>query len=111
MIKDDYKFIVKHMDRASSLQLFYQHVWEPNKRSTNLFDEKFILLSGVSGLFLEESLTSRVFRIRNYATKQVLYLPYAHEGTKTMSLFLIHPLVRVKWHVFIGKRRVTLDVK
>lgn len=73
------------MDRASSLKLSYQHVWEPNKRSPTRYDEKFIYLSDVAGLFLEESLTSRVFRIRNYATQQVLYLPDAHEGTKTMS--------------------------
>ncbi|XP_062014593.1 putative F-box protein At1g50870 [Rosa rugosa] len=81
----DYNFIAKHMVRARPLQLSYQKEWEPNKYNTILYDENFKHISGVAGLLLEESLTSRVFRIRNFATHQVLYLPDAHEKTRSVG--------------------------
>ncbi|KAM5587179.1 putative F-box protein [Rosa sericea] len=82
----DYNFIAKHMVRASPLQLSYKKEWEPNKLiNTILYEANFKHISGVAGLFLEESLTSRVFRIRNFATHQVLYLPDANGKTSAVG--------------------------
>ncbi|XP_040362267.1 uncharacterized protein LOC121049380 isoform X2 [Rosa chinensis] len=58
------------MVRARPLQLSYKKEWDPYKYDTVLYDENFKHISDVAGLLLEESLTSRVFRIRNFATHQ-----------------------------------------
>ncbi|KAM5587142.1 hypothetical protein ABKV19_005872 [Rosa sericea] len=81
----DYKFIAKHMLRARPLQLSCQRMWEHNKTITFLYDENVKRVTEVAGLFLEESHTTRVFRIRNFATHQVLYLPYAGNATTAMG--------------------------
>ncbi|PRQ30001.1 hypothetical protein RchiOBHm_Chr5g0019881 [Rosa chinensis] len=74
------------MVRASPLQLSHKKEWQPNKLIwTILSGANFKLISGVAGLLLEESLTSRVSRIRNFATHQVLYLPDAHGETSTVG--------------------------
>ncbi|PRQ44415.1 putative F-box domain-containing protein [Rosa chinensis] len=67
----DYNFILKNMDRTSTMLLFY-----PCKSH----DENFEFVSSCAGLCMEKSASesasnSTVFRIRNPATHQVLYLP------------------------------------
>ncbi|XP_040371942.1 putative F-box protein At1g46840 [Rosa chinensis] len=74
LIQDD-KFVLKHMDRSRPTDQFYRTA-----------DEKFKFISTYGGLCLERSLSnSRVFRIRNPAAQQVLYLPDGPEYTNTMD--------------------------
>ena len=86
----DYKFIEKHMLRARRLQLSCQLEWELNNNNKGGFlrryVENFNCVTCVAGLFLERSRTStHVFRIRNFATHQVLYLPDAHNVMQIMG--------------------------
>ncbi|KAH0987234.1 hypothetical protein GBA52_014411 [Prunus armeniaca] len=89
-IVHDRKFIAKHKERTCLLRLRYVYKHEANKL-TVILDKSFGMEAFCAGLVLEKSLTnSQVFRIRNPATHQVLYLPNAHEGTRNMD-FALNP--------------------
>lgn len=73
----DYKFVLKHMERTSPMLLLY-----PCKSN----DANFEFVSSSAGLCMEKSVSnSRVFRIRNPATHQVLYLPDVPPYTTTVD--------------------------
>lgn len=83
LLTQDHQFIAKHSDRASPLLL--QCMISPGQI---LYDENFKFLYRLfGGLLVEMSLkNSGVYRIRNPATHQVLYLPDAHEGTDQIDI-------------------------
>ncbi|KAL6141385.1 hypothetical protein ACLB2K_059673 [Fragaria x ananassa] len=92
------------MARARSHQLSCQRIVEPTASpskqvTTLLYAENFRCVASGAGLFMEESLTTGVFRIRNFATGQVLYLPDAHDSTGGVHVgfaFDFHP-TDVEW--------------
>ncbi|KAI5333806.1 hypothetical protein L3X38_023938 [Prunus dulcis] len=103
LIVHDRKFIAKHMERTCLLRLRYVCKHEANKL-TVIFDKSFGMAAFCAGLVLEKSLTnSQVFRIRNPATHQVLYLPNAHEGTRNMDFALNPSTHECKLVCFYGK--------
>lgn len=78
-----YGFILKHFDRSS-----------PTDHLSHTDSKNFKFISTDGGLFMERSLSnSRVFRIRNPAAQQVLYLPDAPDNTSTMD-FAFNPSTR-----------------
>ncbi|CAB4278016.1 unnamed protein product [Prunus armeniaca] len=102
-IVHDRKFIAKHKERTCLLRLRYVYKHEANKL-TVILDKSFGMEAFCAGLVLEKSLTnSQVFRIRNPATHQVLYLPNAHEGTRNVDFALNPSTHECKVVCFYGK--------
>ncbi|PRQ28574.1 putative F-box domain-containing protein [Rosa chinensis] len=75
LIKEDRKFITKYMDRATPLQLTHLHKCGD-----------FYKVDYGYGLYLEKS-DDFGCRIRNPATQQVLYLPYADEDIVLLRFY------------------------
>ncbi|KAM1562230.1 hypothetical protein ACFX1Z_005262 [Malus domestica] len=85
LLLQDYRFIAKHSNRTCCILSPYYHCEWENKSIVTVSDKKFELKGYCSGLSLEKSTTSQVCRIRNPATRKVLYLPDAHdEGSKEL---------------------------
>lgn len=65
-------------------------MWETNSKAANtIFDENFIYYSNFGGLFVEKNRTrSQVFRVRNPAMHQALYLPDTHKGIRGIDFAL-----------------------
>ncbi|XP_068316497.1 putative F-box protein At1g47790 [Pyrus communis] len=86
LLIQDYKFFVKHRDRTNYvLPLSYRYNQKSHK-TVALSKEDFKLSCLCAGFYVELSVTSQVCRIRNPATRQVLYLPDAPKGTRTLDL-------------------------
>ncbi|KAM1033397.1 hypothetical protein TB2_036384 [Malus domestica] len=77
LLLQDYKFIAKHRDRTCYTLPPSYHCERDKKLYVTVCDENFVLKCCCSGLSLEKSTTSQVCRIRNPATRKVLYLPDA----------------------------------
>lgn len=81
-------FIAKHTVQASPLRLSYRYIWDVNNYVC-FYDENFKLIGNSCGLFLEKNYSSHVFRIRNFAMHQVLYLPHAANACMNNTMCLV----------------------
>ncbi|CAB4276743.1 unnamed protein product [Prunus armeniaca] len=82
-------FIAKHWVRATPLRLPYRYIWDYNN-SVSFYEENFKLIGNSCGLFLEKNYSSQVFRIRNFAMHQVLYLPHARNAYINTMCFVLN---------------------
>lgn len=87
LIVHDRQFIAKHMGRTCHIRLKFVSKREGDKFIT-ILDKNFEMKTFCAGLVVEKSLTNSQVRIRNPVTHQILYLPNAREGTRSMDLAL-----------------------
>ncbi|KAI9198617.1 hypothetical protein LWI28_019178 [Acer negundo] len=82
---EDRTFIVKHLSRTKAVTVYFEDKVESLDVDGTIVQEKFKIMSMFAGLIVEKGKTSSKYRLRNFTTQEILYLPNPHEDTFIIS--------------------------
>ncbi|KAK0577800.1 hypothetical protein LWI29_000336 [Acer saccharum] len=82
---EDRTFIVKHLSRTKAVTVYFEDKVESLDVDGTIVQEKFKIMSMFAGLIVEKGKTSSKYRLRNFTTQEILYLPNPHEDTYIIS--------------------------
>ncbi|KAK0578555.1 hypothetical protein LWI29_012246 [Acer saccharum] len=76
---------MKHLSRTKVVTVDFEDKVESLDVDGTVVEEKFKIMDAVAGLIVEKGETSGKYRLKNFTTQEIFYLPSPHEDTYDIS--------------------------